>query len=407
MLVNRERAHVLMRESGLDAIIATSPENVAYVADYYCLSHWCNKGTLVFAVLPADNTISPCLITLALEFTAWAETPSWIVDVRVYGTSYDEIGIRRTRAPLVPEDEMIVQACMSSSRLPGWRDVLIKSLADRGLLRGRLGLDGSGLSHVMWKEIVSGLPRAAFIEAADLLRQVRMVKSPQEIERLRRSSEITEQALADTMSEVQPGVSERELAHRYNSRVAELGGIPALTLITGGRRSGHPHALTSDYVLQVGDMVKFDLGCRYSLYWSDTARAMVVNDATDRQIKVHQALLAGEQAALQAIRPGIKPSELFDLAVETVRDSGIPDYQRHHVGHGIGIELYDHPLLQSAAAQSELSGLGNMDVPLEPGMVLNIECPYYVIGEWGLNIEDTVVVTATGIDSLTHLDKDL
>lgn len=77
------------------------------------------------------------------------------------------------------------------------------------------------------------------------------------------------------------------------------------------------------------------------------------------------------------------------------------------MGHGIGIELYDHPLVQAAATESEISGLGQMNEPLEVGMVLNIECPYYVIGKWGMNVEDTVVVTPQGYEYLTRLPREL
>lgn len=407
MLVNKDRAQRLMSESNLDAVIATSPENVAYIADYYCLSHWSNKGTPVFAILPADDTIEPCLITLALEFTSWAEAPSWVDDVRLHGTSYDEIGIRRAPGPLVAEDETIVQKCMGETQLPGWCEVLVGALADRGLLDSRVGLDESGLPYTMREQIVGAMPRACLIDAGDLLRRIRMVKTSEEIRRLRRASEIAESALAEAIEASKPGVSERELVNLYNAAVSRLSGIPTLTLITAGRRSAHPHALTSDYALEPGDMIKFDLGCTYQMYWSDTARAAVVGEPSDEQRDVYAALLAGEQAAIGAIRPGVKPSELFALAVETVRESGLPDYERHHVGHGIGIEIYDHPLIQPADVQSELSGLGGLDVPLEVGMVLNIECPYYCIGEWGLNIEDTVVVTANGSDPLTELGRGL
>src|SRR5690606_23377548 len=172
----------------------------------------------------------------------------------------------------------------------------------------------------------------------------------------RRANEITERALSDLLEAIEPGANERDLVNLYNSRVAAQGGIPGLTLVTAGRRSGHAHALTADYRLQEGDVVKIDLGCSYRRDWSDTARVEVVGDPSDEVLKAYDAILAGEQAAVNAVRPGIRPSELYEIAVNTVRESGIPGYQRHHVGHGIGIELYDHPLVQAAFATSEISG---------------------------------------------------
>lgn len=407
MLLNLPRARRLMRENQLDALIATSPENVAYVADYHCLTHWLNKGTPVLAVLPSDDSTEPCLITLPLEISAWAEDPSWIEDVRLHGTSLTTIGVQVEEGELVEEDRVIAERCFRSATHPGWLEVLLDALAERGLAGARLGFDDSGLSVEQWRRVQGALPKAEVVPAADIFRRIRMVKTEAELARLRKSNEITEGALADLLEAVKPGANEADLVHLYETRVAELGGQPGLTLVTAGRRSGHAHALTADYVLQHGDVVKIDLGCSYRHYWSDTARMKVVGEPGPDVAAAYAAILAGEQAALNAIRPGVRPSELFEIAMGTVRDSGIADYRRHHVGHGIGIELYDHPLVQAAATESEISGLGQMNEPLEVGMVLNIECPYYVIGKWGMNVEDTVVVTPQGYEYLTRLPREL
>lgn len=396
-----------MRDYDLDVIIATGPENVAYVADYECLTHWLNKGTPVLTLLPVDEAVEPCLITLALEVSSWFEDPSWIRDVRLHGTSLQQIGVRVATGPLVGEDRQIVDHCFQTPHHPSWLEVLTAAVSEKGMSHARIGLDESGLTVSQWEQVVSALPGAHVVPAADVMRRIRMVKTPAELERLRRANEITERALSDLLEAIEPGANERDLVNLYNSRVAAQGGIPGLTLVTAGRRSGHAHALTADYRLQEGDVVKIDLGCSYRRYWSDTARVKVVGDPSDEVLKAYDAILAGEQAAVNAVRPGIRPSELYEIAVNTVRESGIPGYQRHHVGHGIGIELYDHPLVQAAFATSEISGLGRLNEPLEPGMVLNIECPYYIIGKWGMNVEDTVVVTENGYEYLTRLRRTL
>lgn len=407
MLLNLARALDLMKDHDLDVLIATGPENVAYVADYECLTHWLNKGTPVVALLPADRSIAPTLITLALEAFSLAERPSWIEDVRLHGTSLTQIGVQVGSGRLEESDREMVDRCFGAPRHQGWLEVLTSAVIEKGLAEARIGLDESGLTITQWQQVLGALPKARISPAADVLRRIRMVKTPAELERLRRSNEITEAALAELLEAIEPGANERDLVRLYNGRVAQLGGIPGLTLVTAGRRSGHAHAVTADYRLQKGDVVKIDLGCSFEHYWSDTARLKVVGEPSEEVVIAYNAILAGEQAAVNAIRPGVRPSELFELACSVVRESGIPGYQRHHVGHGIGIELYDHPLIQAASAASEISGLGSMDEPLEPGMVLNIECPYYVIGKWGMNVEDTVVVSEDGFKYLTHLPRTL
>lgn len=406
MLANASRLRALLSLSSLDAIVAATPENVAYLANYYCLSHWCNKGTPVFVIAAAEAGAST-LVTIPLEYSAWAEAQSPVDRVRLHGTTYSEIGIRKGDGPFAPVDQQLIETCMERDADESWLDAVVAALREQGLDRCRLGIDERGFTRPMWDALAEVLPKAELVAASDVLRRTRMVKTSEEIELLREAAAISERALAETLAAIRPGVTEYELVCSYNSMVAAEGASPSLTLISAGRRSAHPHALPSREAMKDGDVVKCDLGCTYQLYWADTARARVVGGASEKLVAVHDAVVTGVDAAIETVRPGARPSEVYATAIGAVREAGIPDYQRHHVGHGIGIEIYDYPLLQAAGAESELSGLGSLDAPLEPGMVVNIECPYYEIGEWGLNVEDTVLVTEHGHDRLTHLDRAL
>lgn len=154
-------------------------------------------------------------------------------------------------------------------------------------------------------------------------------------------------------------------------------------------------------------MVKFDVGCSFQMYQADIGRTLVIGEPTGELAETYHALLAGQQAAIAALRPGIRPSEIFDIAVETVRAAGLLKYQRHHVGHGTGLEVYDMPVLQPASSFSEFGGAGANDQPLEEGMVFCVETPYYVLGAFGMIVEDTVIVTSGGARYLTDLPRDL
>jgi Xaa-Pro aminopeptidase len=107
-------------------------------------------------------------------------------------------------------------------------------------------------------------------------------------------------------------------------------------------------------------------------------------------------LRIGQEAALKTVRPGVRVGDLFVAAVDTIRRSGLPDYRRHHVGHGIGLEMYETPLLVEGS-----------DARLEAGMVINIETPYYESGYGGFQVEDTVLVTEAGGELLTAADRSL
>lgn len=407
-LINLPRAFTHMQDAGVDAIIATRPENVAYISNYYCATHWINKGTPVFAVLPADGGVEPCVITPALEVDAWADAPPWFNDLRPYGTSAYQIGREIDESiELLADDQFIFETAFQERTHPGALDVLVQALADKGLSEARLALDESGLSYDMRQQIVDRLPRAEFVDAAWMLRRIRMIKTPAEIQRLEAAAETTARALEATMAMAQPGVSERELWDYCNTRVAERGDVLTFAVISGGRRTGHPHPLATDYRLRPGDLVKYDIGCVHGFYHADFGRTQVIEAPNDEQQSTYNALLAAHQAAIAELRPGVLPSQVFEAALAAAHQNGLPNYRRHHVGHGIGIDVYDPPIIQAATSSSELSGIGSMNEPLEEGMTINIEAPYYVLGKHGMIVEDTLLITADGSRYLSHLPREL
>ena len=146
----------------------------------------------------------------------------------------------------------------------------------------------------------------------------------------------------------------------------------------------------------LGDLVRFDLGCVYEGYRSDISRTAVLGAPDAKQARYYGAALAGERAAIEAMKPGVPVGRIFDIAVQTTRAAGIPHYQRHHVGHGIGLEPYDPPTIAPGG-----------DTVLEPGMVFCVETPYYEHGWGGVQVEDAVEVTAAGARLLTRSSREL
>src|SRR5262249_16862429 len=145
-----------------------------------------------------------------------------------------------------------------------------------------------------------------------------------------------------------------------------------------------------------GELLRMDVGCDVDGYWSDMARTAVLGAPTPLQRARFDALLAGQQAELQAIRPGCRAGELFDLAVRTTRAGGLREYRRHHTGHGIGLEIYEPPSIAPGGAEIVLEG-----------MVLCLETPFYEIGWGGILTEDTLVVTADGHRCFTISSREL
>lgn len=408
-LLNVSRAEAVLEGAGVDLVIATSPENVAYVSGYYCHTHWSNKGTLAFGLLLRDSPGEPTVIVPALELDAWAEAPPVKGQILLYGTSSAEIGRELGVDPdqLLADDRFIYEHGFQEERHEDAFSVLEKAVSSGGHDRATLALDETGLTYGARKRVTALFPNATIIDGASILRQIRMVKTDAEVRRLEQATLLACHSLASTMAIAEEGISERELLLHYNSRVAEGGGSLTFAAISAGRRSGHPHPAASDYTVRAGDLIKYDVGCTWGLYHSDIGRTQIVGAASDDQERIYAALEAGEQAGIDAVRPGVRPSDVFDAALGAVREHGMPGYKRHHVGHGIGIEIYDPPLLQPAMASSELSGLGVSNEPLEEGMTLNVETPYYVLGRHGMIVEDTIIVTSDGFRYLTDLPRSL
>jgi Xaa-Pro aminopeptidase len=130
-------------------------------------------------------------------------------------------------------------------------------------------------------------------------------------------------------------------------------------------------------------------------YHSDVARMAVMGEPSARQQETFDALHAGVEAAIDAVRPGVAGGEIFDAALAAVRAAGLPTFDRHHVGHGIGLEPAETPWLRPGGP------------PLEMGMVLRVETPYYVTGEAGLNLKEAVLVTRSGAHSLNRSHRGL
>jgi Xaa-Pro aminopeptidase len=130
-------------------------------------------------------------------------------------------------------------------------------------------------------------------------------------------------------------------------------------------------------------------------YHSDVARMAVMGEPTERQQATFDALHTGLEAALEAARPGVTGANVFETAVTATRKSGLSRFERHHVGHGIGLEPAEPPHLAPGGAA------------LEMGMVLRVETPYYVVGQAGLNVKETILVTRTGAQPMNRSHRGL
>ncbi len=381
-MINQERALKILDEKEIDVVVATTPENVYYTSGLWSLSHWLLKRTQVFVVLSRDD-LEPVVIMPKSDVDLVADLPNRVTpeNVRPYGTFFFNKG----DALDTTEKEILDMVACEITDSP--LEILVKTLKD--MESKKIAIDITPHLSSLKKTI-----NADIVDGSSVLQEIRMVKTDKEIARLKTSFEIVEKAIFGCLETAREGISEKELAAEFEKIVYEKGGNPAFTVIGFGKRSAFPNVQPSKKNLKKGEVIRFDVGCVYDMYYSDMSRIASCGTPSQKYQDYYAAVVAGEEKALQEIKSGVPASRVFHAAVDTVK-KGIPHFERHHVGHGIGLELYDPP------------SLAENEIILEENMVLCVETPYYEIGFSGVQIEDAVVVEKNGYELITQSEKDI
>ncbi len=268
-----------------------------------------------------------------------------------------------------------------------------------GRVSSKLGIEGEHMT-VAARSMLSGvLPANVRLrQAPPLIERARMVKDNEEIECLRSAVLLGASLFNRALEVIRPGVREAEVAAEmeYAARRAGAQGMSFETIIASGERSALPHGRASQAAIPAQSFVVCDFGVILSGYCSDMTRTVYVGQPSAEARGVYQAVERAQQAAVDAVRPGISVGEVDRAARKSLQKSGLAKYFTHSTGHGVGLEIHEAPRV--AAGQTEV---------LEPGMVITIEPGVYVPGKWGVRIEDMVVVTERGCDVLTPTSKQL
>jgi Xaa-Pro aminopeptidase len=390
MYLNRDRAYTIMRETGLDALVATHPRNVTYFSDYPQM-HECTLTPTVYAVLPADAAIPPFLVLRAASLPVHHQEKCWIREVEVYSKPFVCLPDEVKSSSMTTEERLLYEASKGVDMPAKPVQALRAALGKRGLLKGRIGVDESGLPQPRgWEEMVDGLPGATLQPAASVISKIRLVKTRLELRLMEQAAALNDAGLKACLASVRRGATEVDAAVAYRQAVSRGGGVPHYANVGYGTRSSVPTKPPAAIKPRTGDVVKLDFDCIYSYYFADLGRTGVVGKPSEKIRTYFNAVRLGLEEVKSALRPGVKPSELFRLGIDTVRKAGIPYFNTTYIGHAIGMWCYDGLVV------------GPMeDRPLEEGMVLNLEPSHYELGLGAFHAEDTVVVTRTGHRTLS------
>ncbi|MFQ5805133.1 MAG: M24 family metallopeptidase [Phycisphaerae bacterium] len=259
------------------------------------------------------------------------------------------------------------------------------ALRRAGVRSGKLGVDGRTWLNA-WYAFEEVFGDLQLLSAERLIREVRLIKSPAVQDLLRATHRKGEQFFFILRDMIRPGVSEIELHRELQARFREQG-IEINPMIQSGPNGAIPHNPTGQRVLQAGDNVVVDSVITVDGLNNDLTRTFAVGDPSPRAKQAYQAVRRAQAAAIEAARPGIQCRELDHLARRIISAAGYGEYFTHRLGHGLGIECHEPPYLNGRNTET-----------LRPGMCMTVEPGTYVPGEFGVRIEDDILITEDGCE---------
>ena len=380
-----ERLTKILDDHGLEALIATRQANVAYVTDFRGIEHAAFETPQLAVFSRRGTGLAVAAVEVASVVEARADVDH-LVCFDHFPAVYDD---------RVDPDARRIREVVDA-RAPSAADAVAGLLQTLGVRRGAVGLDESRLTHEAWQGVAARLGGLTLVPGAPYFRAARRVKSPWEIEHLGRALGLVEEALNEVVAKLEPGMTEREAAALYQSEVVKRGGAPMPATIATGKRAWIPRAAASERSLRAREAIRFDVGASLDGYHASVARTAVAGEPDPRLEAAHTAILAGLEAALDAVAPGVPASRVYAAAVEATHGAGLKSFVARHVGHGIGLEPREEPRLEPT-----------VDTTLEAGEVVRVELAHVEMGRTGVQLAETVLVTTGGARALNRSSRRL
>lgn len=264
------------------------------------------------------------------------------------------------------------------------------------LAEARVGVEALRMRLLEARILQRYAPDIDLSPADELFAELRLYKTAAELDTLRRAIAVAEAAFRLWLKSLRVGMTEREAAGRLTATLLSSGadGIAFGPIVCGGPNGALPHAVPGDRRFQLGDWVVVDWGATVDSYHSDLTRAVVFGEPAGELLAIHDVVRRANEAGRAAVRPGLKAQDVDAATRAVITEAGYGAQFIHRTGHGLGLEVH------------ELPSMVNGDVtPLAPGMVFTVEPGVYVPGLGGVRIEDDVVVTETGGETLTTLPR--
>src|SRR3990170_2364749 len=362
------------RRAGVDALIVLAPANTYYVSGFRAITY--SRPVLVVV------SEQPVLIIPELE-ESHARLRSAIRTIRTYS-------------------DMALGGLTGKSTSQLGIDLTVDVMRDLGLRGKRVGfeptsftVDGHAYLSQAWGE--------PLVPVKGLVERQRTVKDEEELHLIRVGCELAEHGMRVEADDSVPGATEVEIMARGNAAMLEVAArrFPDLHITSGsrpvsGEKAVLPHSIPSGRRLRRGDVVIHGTGCVVEGYYSEDERTIFVGSPTSEQRRLFDVMVRAQQAAIDAIRPGVKCKEIDRAARGVIEQAGCGPQFTHRTGHGIGIDIHEAPYFSASD-----------ETVLQAGMVMSVEPGIYVDGVGGFRHSDTIIVTESGCDVVTKFPKTL
>jgi Xaa-Pro dipeptidase len=242
----------------------------------------------------------------------------------------------------------------------------------------------------------SYIPNVKIIDVDDCLSYIRMVKTQSEIKNIEMACRISDETMEAVFPKLHTGITELELQEMMVTGMQKRGAAKTFADVLFGERAALPHGVSSNRALKPGEFVLVDMGGTYNGYWSDCTRTVIYGEPSIKQVNIYNTVLKANEAAFSNIYPGETCESIDMTARNIINDAGYGDDFIHRLGHGIGLEIHEHPYI-----------VKNNKRLLESFMVFSDEPGIYINGELGVRVEDTVVCTSEGARYLTNFNRQL
>ncbi len=387
------KARQIMERDNIDALVATVGDNFYHLTGFASFFMYTFRQTgSAIAVLFRDPKVPSLVIMNEFEASGLQlDMPNAVIKTFPIWVDVDD--------PYNPDNGKIVKERPISGPIETIFNTLRSALIDADVLDKPIAIELNQISHFGKTWLDKIIPELNLVDSTPVFNQLRMIKSEWEIHHLRKSAEITEYGIQQASKLIAEGCTSAQLTAAFKAAVMQYPetNYSRFNLISVGSEFA-PKLLAEDYPAKKGDLIKFDCGVDVAGYGADIARTFVVGEANQTVQTIYQTIHKGHEYMLSQIAPGVKLSEVFNNTMALIKSSGLPHYNRGHLGHGDGVfvGLEEAPFVSASATEVFL-----------PGMVMSLETPYYGKGVGGIMIEDMLLVTETGIEMLSHLPRAL